>query len=68
MEEIYKYQRKDFIALGIKEGSFSKLIKDLDIDNENYRIERPLRNGLMAKFFNQEAMDIITYIKEKRNI
>lgn len=65
-DEEFKYQRKDFIALGIKEGSFGKLIKDLDLDNDNYRIFKTLPNGVNAKFFNQSAMDNVSaYLKEK---
>lgn len=67
-KEKFIYQKKDFVNIGIKQGSFDKLIKDLNIDNENYMMRKQLRNGISAKFFNQEAYDIVlNYIKAKND-
>ena len=60
------YQKKDFVKLGVKEGSFYKMIKDLELDTPEYCVTKILKNGIQAKCFNQKAFDIISkYINEK---
>ena len=66
LNEEYIYQKKDFVKLGVKEGSFYKMIKDLEIDTPEYCTTKILKNGIQAKCFNQKAFDIISkYINEK---
>mgnify|MGYP001624643110 FL=1 len=36
INEEFMYQKKDFVKLGVKEGSFYKMIKDLEIDTPEY--------------------------------
>lgn len=36
LNEEFIYQKKDFVKLGVKEGSFYKMIKDLEIDTPEY--------------------------------
>ena len=36
IDEEFMYQKKDFVKLGVKEGSFYKMIKDLEIDTPEY--------------------------------
>ena len=60
------YQKKDFVKLGVKEGSFYKMIKDLELDTPEYCVTKILKNGIQAKCFNQKVFDIIyKYINEK---
>lgn len=64
----YIFQKRDFIMLGVKSGSFDKLIKDLGINNEKFMIRKVLRNGINAKFFTQEAYNIVAdYLKSKQD-
>lgn len=66
LNEDFIYQKKDFVKLGVKEGSFYKMIKDLEIDTPEYCSTKILKNGIQAKCFNQKAFDIISkYINEK---
>ena len=66
LNEEYIYQKKDFVKLGVKEGSFYKMIKDLEIDTPEYCTTTILKNGIQAKCFNKKAFDIISkYINEK---
>ena len=66
LNEEFIYQKKDFVKLGVKEGSFYKMIKDLEIDTPEYCTTKILKNGIQAKCFNQKAFDIISkYINEK---
>ena len=66
LNEEFIYQKKDFVKLGVKEGSFYKMIKDLEIDTPEYCNTKILKNGIQAKCFNQKAFDIISkYINEK---
>ena len=66
LNEEFIYQKKDFVKLGVKEGSFYKMIKDLGIDTPEYCTTKILKNGIQAKCFNQKAFDIISkYINEK---
>ena len=66
LKEEFIYQKKDFVKLGVKEGSFYKMIKDLEIDTPEYCSTKILKNGIQAKCFNQKAFDIISkYINEK---
>ena len=66
INEEFMYQKKDFVKLGVKEGSFYKMIKDLEIDTPEYCTTKILNNGIQAKCFNQKAFDIISkYINEK---
>ena len=66
LNEEFLYQKKDFVKLGVKEGSFYKMIKDLELDTPEYCATKILKNGIQAKCFNQKAFDIISkYINEK---
>lgn len=66
LNEEFIYQKKDFVKLGVKEGSFYKMIKDLELDTPEYCATKILKNGIQAKCFNQKAFDIISkYINEK---
>ena len=53
LNEEFIYQKKDFVKLGVKEGSFYKMIKDLEIDTPEYCSTKILKNGIQAKCFNQ---------------
>ena len=66
MEDNFIYQKKDFIKIGIAEGSFNHLIKKLNIDNPDFMCVKILPNGINAKFFNEEAMQIVLSYKKAK--
>ena len=49
LNEEFIYQKKDFVKLGVKEGSFYKMIKDLEIDTPEYCTTKILKNVLIKK-------------------
>lgn len=59
MQDKFIYQKKDFVNCGVPEGSFGRLIKTLEIDNSDYMCQKILPNGINAKFFTEEAMQIV---------
>lgn len=66
MQDKFIYQKKDFVNCGVPEGSFGRLIKKLEIDNSDYMCQKVLPNGINAKFFTEEAMQIVlNYLKSK---
>ena len=66
MNNKFIYQKKDFVNIGVPEGSFNGLIKRLDIDNPDYMCFKELPNKINAKFFTEEAMQIVlNYLKDK---
>ena len=66
MNNKFIYQKKDFVNIGVPEGSFNGLIKRLDIDNPDYMCFKELPNKINAKLFTEEAMQIVlNYLKDK---
>lgn len=55
MYDNFIYQKKDFVKLGVKEGSFNYLMTKLNLNNSNFCITKVLPNGIKAKFYNKEA-------------
>ena len=55
MYDNFIYQKKDFVKLGVKEGSFNYLMTKLNLNNQNFCITKVLPNGIKAKFYNKEA-------------
>ena len=66
MDNNFMYQKKDFIKVGIAEGSFNHLIKKLNIDNPDFMCIKVLPNGIKAKFFNEKAMKIVLDYKKAK--
>lgn len=68
LDEEFKYRKRDFLKLGIKKGSFYKLIKDLNLDTPDY-CKTVLGNGSnKIRYFNQEAYNIIVQYINKKGI
>lgn len=61
MNNKFIYQKKDFVNIGVPEGSFNGLIKRLDIDNPDYMCFKELPNKINAKFFTEEAIHIVFF-------
>lgn len=67
MDDRFIYQKKDFVNIGVKPGSFSRLLKTLDLEQPEYMTIKQLGNGINAKFFTQEAMEkVVQYLEEKK--
>ena len=67
-EEEYIYQRKDFLNLGIPEGSFHKVMKDLGLETGEYCMEKRIDRNVRAKFYTVEAYKKVSdYIESKKN-
>ena len=67
MDDRFIYQKKDFVNIGVPEGSFSRVIKNLDLETPEYMTIKQLPNKINAKFFTQEAMEVVLdYLKDKQ--
>lgn len=64
--EKYKYQKKDFVQLGVPAGSFYKLMESLELNSIEYKTVKLLKNGKSCNFYTQEAMDkVADYLSSK---
>ena len=65
-ERKYKWQKKDFVLLGVPEGSFNHLMEKLELNTPEFMAYKKLKNNIRAKFYTDEAMKTVTkHLKNK---
>lgn len=68
-EEKYIYKKSDFLNLGVKEGSFLKLIKDLELDQSEFMTKKFLkenRNRPVLYFTAEAYQKVAKYLQDKK--
>lgn len=67
-EDKFIYKKIDFLKLGVKEGSFNKLITDLGLDSSEYCCYKtlPEDNNRKTRYFTGEAYEkVLKNVKDK---
>ena len=66
--EDYIYKRKDFLDMGVPEGSFNKIMKDLGLNTPEFCIEKRIERNVKAKFYTAKAYEKVgNYLEAKNN-
>lgn len=66
--EEYRYRRKDFLDMGVPEGSFNKIMKNLELNTPQFCMEKTIDRNVKAKFYTVEAYEKVgNYLEAKNN-